>query len=176
MPKTQIVVDRGEYGFEPLIVVFAQSVSQSPWWLYYTLIQGHNSWDTLGVDDPDFFCVYNFATKKIVWMLSQNPARGGHIFRIHDDVKARIKKRDDASAFVTSTGGHPGKDGVHQCVTEPASGTGKWDRAKRVASSAVPCGDKTDLRIDSQNLGFQWVLPDHLKYESKKEIQWAGPK
>jgi hypothetical protein len=155
MPTSQVVVDKGEFGFEPLMVVFAESLKQAPWWLYHTLIQGDNSWDTLGVDDPDNFCVYNFATKKIVWMLSHTPARGGHIFRIHDGVKARIKKRDDVSAFVSASGGVVSKDGVHQCV-----------------GSAVRCADKTDLRIDSQGLAFPWALPNHLQYESKKDIKW----
>ncbi|MGE0825341.1 MAG: hypothetical protein AB7G75_32385 [Candidatus Binatia bacterium] len=155
MPTSQVVVDKGEFGFEPLLVVFAESLTKTPWWRYHTLTQGNNSWDTLEVDDPDNFCVYNFSTKKIVWMLSSTPARGGHIFRIHNGVKARIRKRDDESAFVTATGGIIGKDGVHQCV-----------------GTAVSCAEKTDLRIDSLGLKFPWELPKHLQYKSKKSIEW----
>lgn len=154
MPTSQVVVDKGEFGFEPLIVVFAESLKKAPWWRYHTLIQGSNSWDTLEVDDPDNFCVYNFATKKIVWMLSHTPARGGHIFRIHDGVKARITKRDDESAFVTARGGIGKRDGVHQCV-----------------EFEVSCVDSTALRIDSKGLKFPWELPKNLRYEAKKGIE-----
>jgi hypothetical protein len=158
MADTMLVVDKGEFGFEPLIVVFAESLGQAPWWRYHTLIQGDNS-DKLGVADPDFFCVYNFSTKKIVWMLSHTPSRGGFIFRIHNGVKARFTKRDDASAGVVATGGFTGFDGVHQC-------TGK---------AHLGCKDEVTVKFDTDHMAFTWVLPAHFKYESKKDIQWAAP-
>ena len=136
MATAMVVVDKGEYGFQPLIVVFAESLKEAPWWRYHTIIQGDYS-EKLGVDDPDNFCVYNFATKKIVWMLSHTPARGGHIFRIHDGVTARFKKRDDESAFVTATGGVDGKKGVHQCIDQ-YSGPGKWNKVKDTAVKSAP--------------------------------------
>jgi hypothetical protein len=168
-----LVVDKGEFGFSPLIVVFAESLPKAPWWRYHTLIQGDNS-EKLGVDDPDCFCVYNFATKKIVWMLSHTPSRGGHIFRIHDGVKARFTKRDDQSAGVAATGGVTGKMGVHQCVDQ-SSGPGKVNWVKDKAAKTPPCDDRDELRIDSQGLKFPWVLPAHLTYDSKMDVQWVAP-
>jgi hypothetical protein len=174
MPTAQIIVNKGEFGFEPLILVFAESLKTAPWWRYHTLIAGDNS-EKLGVDDPDNWCVYNFSTKAIVWQRTHTPANmDGHIFRIHDGVTARILKVNDTYAHATATGGVTGKSGVHRCIDEN-SGPGKINKVKDTAAKSVPCGDRKELMIDSLGLAFPWAFPSHLKYESKNNLQWVAP-
>jgi hypothetical protein len=143
---------------EDLIVIVAESLKEDPWWLYHTLIPGTDSYATLQVEDVDNFCVYNGATRAIVWTAGDNHA--GHVLRIHDGTHVNIgrKAANNATVDVLIRGKKYG--GVHQCV----------------GAANDECYKQTELKINSDNLGYLWALPKHIAFEAKRNIQWVGPK
>jgi hypothetical protein len=161
---TRISIDKGEGGFEPFMVVFAASSADNQWH-YHTLVAGTDS-AGLGVSDPDNFCVYNAVTRKILWMKSTTPVRGGHIFRIHDTTKARISKATgEDEPHVVAFGGLAGLEGIHQCVGSAIPFVG----------GELKAAGKEALKIDSLGLEYPWALPKHIAYESKANVQWSSP-